>query len=248
MSSKAEMIITADDFGRDAACTGIIAESLTTGSITAASLMANGSHFEEACRLVRSERLDGRIGVHLSLDEGPPLSREMRPYIDSSGQLSMKRRLRRLGAGLAAAVEAELSAQVDRVLAAGIRPTHLDSHRHIHTVFPIGRLVVRVARRYRIPYVRPARNLATSQTASAGFYKWLFNRYLSGRVRTADYFGDVVDFYRRPGEYDRSGLIECMTHLDDSPRGVENRELLQSDEFRRFVQRFRLIGHADRGR
>src|SRR5690242_8732366 len=209
---KGRLIITADDFGRDQACTEAIAESLAGGLVTAASIMPNGNCFEQASALIRTRGLSGRIGVHLSLDEGPALSPQMQRFADSSGSLCVRRSLAPLGRDLAAAVEAELATQIERVLAAGIRPTHLDSHRHIHTAFPIGHLVVRLARRYGIGYVRPARNLTRSGSKPARFYKWMFNRYLASRVRTADYFGDIVDFFSGGYTLRTKSLIECMIH------------------------------------
>ncbi len=241
---RPQLIITADDFGRDEFCTARIADALKAGAINATSIMANARCFEQACALGRTPGLEGRIGVHLVLDEGPALSPEMAPFVDSRSELNVRRGLRRLGRGLAAAIAAELSAQIERVIAAGIRPTHLDSHRHIHTSFPIGRIVVRLARRYGIPYVRPARNLAARRSLSSGLYKWMFNRYLSSRVRTADHFGDVVDFFRRRQEHGVTGVIECMAHLDDSPRGHENLRLLGDEEFLEFRRRFLFTGHA----
>jgi predicted glycoside hydrolase/deacetylase ChbG (UPF0249 family) len=244
-SRRSRLIITADDFGRDESCTDAIAESLRAGWITATSIMANATHFEYACQIARRDALMNRLGVHLVLDEGPPLSREMAAHADARGHLCVRRTIAPLGRDLAHAVEAELVAQIEKVLAAGIRPTHLDSHRHIHTAFPIGRLVVRLARRYRIPYVRRARNLATRGGAAANAYKWMFNRYLTGQVRSADHFGDIIDFYQRPGEHDASGLIELMIHLDDTPRGLEQRQLLRNAAFRAFVEQFELVGHAE---
>jgi predicted glycoside hydrolase/deacetylase ChbG (UPF0249 family) len=241
---RAPMIITADDFGRDESCTAAIAACLRNASITATSIMANASHFDQACALAREEGLAGRVGVHLVLDEGPALSPEMAPFVDANGNLCVRRGLRRLGPALSRAVEAELTAQIDRVRAAGIEPTHLDSHRHIHTSFPIGRIVVRLAHEYRIPYVRPARNLVSRRSVSARAYKWMFNRYLAAHVQTADHFGDILDFYSRSEEHAVPGLIECMVHLDDSPRGLAQRRLVDSDEFRNFAARYELIGHA----
>jgi len=245
LTRQARLIITADDFGRDEACTVAIAESLANGTITSASIMANGRCFEMARDLAHSWNLAGKLGVHLSLDEGPALSREMLQYADADGNLCVRRSLKPLGRKLSHAVEAELAAQIERVVAAGIAPTHLDSHRHIHTVFPIGRLVVRLARRYRIPYVRSARNLAARGGGVSDAYKWMFNRYVASRVRTADHFGDIVDFYHRPNEHAVPGLIECMTHLDDSPRGLDNRRLLENKEFLKFLENYELIGHAE---
>lgn len=242
---RAQLIITADDFGRDEACTAAIAESLVAGAVTATSIMANGSHFDEACAMIHTYGLADRIGVHLSLDEGPALSREMLRFCDSTGSLCVRRSLMPLGSALARALQAELAAQIERVLAAGIRPTHLDSHRHIHTAFPIGRLVVRMARRYGIPYVRPARNFAHRGSAAARAYKWMFNRYLASRVRTADYFGDIADFYDRGNELPTGRLIECMIHLDRSLRGIAGGRLLKDGGFLRFLENYELVGHAE---
>jgi hypothetical protein len=243
LTRRPALIITADDFGRDEACTAAIADSLAAGAITSASIMPTGKAYALACDLAHAKGLTDRIGVHLSLDEGRPLSREMAAFADAGGDLCVRRTLKPLGRELSRAVEAELDAQIRRVLACRIHPTHLDSHRHIHTAFPIGRLVVRLARRYGIPYVRSARNL-DRRGGVVGAYKWMFNRYVAARVRTADHFGDIVDFYRSQHPHAGPGLIECMTHLDTSPRGLANRRLLTDDDFRRFLGNYELIGHA----
>jgi predicted glycoside hydrolase/deacetylase ChbG (UPF0249 family) len=51
-------------------------------------------------------------------------------------------------------VYAELRAQIEKIIAAGIRPTHLDSHKHTHILPNVFRAVVRLAAEFRIPYVR----------------------------------------------------------------------------------------------
>jgi predicted glycoside hydrolase/deacetylase ChbG (UPF0249 family) len=245
--ADSKLIVTADDFGRDEACTVAIADSLAAGTLSATSIMANATHFEMACRLAHSRGLAARVGVHVVLDEGPPLSPEMCRFVDAQGNLCVSRKLRPLGSKLAAAIEAECAAQISRVVAAGIRPAHVDSHRHIHTVFPIGRIVVGVARDLGVPYVRPARNLTQRTKWTSSAYKWLFNRYVASRVRTADYFGDIEDFVAHDYRLPPSSLVECMVHLDDSPRGQSGRRLLESDEFRQLLRRYALVDHAAAG-
>jgi len=248
MTTKPKLIITADDFGRDSACTTTIAQSLADGLITSTSLMANGRAFEQASALAQSNGLTDRIGVHLCLDEGIPLSSEMARLADPNGHLMVQRSLLPLSATLATAIEAELSAQIERVLAAGIRPTYLDSHRHIHTSYPIARIVVRLAKRYGISYVRPARNLAGSYGPMTGLYKWIFNSYLSRQVRTADRFADIVEMFERRRIYSLppSGcVVECMTHLDDSSRGRHNLRLLRDPAFLDFLTGYQLVAHRD---
>jgi predicted glycoside hydrolase/deacetylase ChbG (UPF0249 family) len=245
MPGRPQVIITADDFGRDESCTHAIADALRSGAITATSIMANGGCFALACQIAKHDGLAGRVGVHLVLDEGPALSPAMRRFTDQNGHLRVRRSIRPLGGALSQAVEAELTAQIEAVLAAGIVPTHLDSHRHIHTAWPIGRLVVKLARRFGVPYVRAARNLAARERPVANAYKWLFNRFIVSGVGTSDHFADIIEFYERPSAHSASGIIELMIHLDDTPRGLQQRQLLQDPDFRRFIGRYHIVTHAD---
>ena len=52
------------------------------------------------------------------------------------------------------AVYEELSAQVRRILEAGIQPTHLDTHKHTHLAPPVLDAVARLGEEFDIPWVR----------------------------------------------------------------------------------------------
>jgi predicted glycoside hydrolase/deacetylase ChbG (UPF0249 family) len=43
---------------------------------------------------------------------------------------------------------------MEKILAAGLHPTHLDTHKHTHLAPPVLEAVLRVARRYQIPWIR----------------------------------------------------------------------------------------------
>ena len=53
-----------------------------------------------------------------------------------------------------AAVERELRAQIEKVLLARLRVTHLNGHQHLHVLPRVFAIVRRLAEEYRIPYVR----------------------------------------------------------------------------------------------
>lgn len=57
------------------------------------------------------------------------------------------------------AIEHELRARIERVLASGVHVDHLNSHQHVHMIPAIFRMVCRLAREYRIPAVRLTREL-----------------------------------------------------------------------------------------
>src|ERR1700734_1066609 len=69
------VIINADDFGMSSAVNSAILSGVEQGLVTSTSIMANMPGFEEAVRLEREhDLLRGRVGVHLNLTEGRPLT------------------------------------------------------------------------------------------------------------------------------------------------------------------------------
>ena len=88
--------------------------------------MANGAAFDDAVRLAReTPSLD--IGCHLVLIGGRSLLTG-RPYPHSVPRLVAALARRELRA------YEELKTQVQRIMEAGIKPTHLDTHKHTHLV------------------------------------------------------------------------------------------------------------------
>ena len=61
-----------------------------------------------------------------------------------------------------AEVEAELRRQIERLLAAGLRLVHANSHQHLHVLPRIFEIVLRLAEEYRIPWVRVPRDPAAA--------------------------------------------------------------------------------------
>ena len=108
------LVVNADDFGFTHDVNSGIIEAHTRGILTATTLMANGPAFDHAVRLAREHpSLD--IGCHLVLVQGPGLPRTV-------GELLVALALRRIDP------RAVLRRQVDRIIASGIRPLHLDTH------------------------------------------------------------------------------------------------------------------------
>ena len=143
------LIVNADDFGFTRGVNAGIVEAFQNGILRSTTLMANGAAFEDAVERSRqTPRLD--VGCHLVLIGGRSVVPPYAPLPQSTKEL-----LWRLARGLPAdAIEQEFSAQIEKILAAGLRPTHLDTHKHTHLAPPVLEAVVRVARRYGIAWIR----------------------------------------------------------------------------------------------
>jgi predicted glycoside hydrolase/deacetylase ChbG (UPF0249 family) len=143
------LIVNADDFGLTEGVNRGIVEAYKHGILRSATLMANGHAFEDAVEQAgRCPGLD--VGCHLVLIGGHAVAPPHGPLPASVPQL-----LRRLASGWrAAGIEREFSAQIESILASGIRPTHLDTHKHTHVAPPVLLALLRVAQRYAIPWIR----------------------------------------------------------------------------------------------
>lgn len=145
---RRKLIVTADDVGLHRGMTAGAIRAHQDGIVTACSIVASGTAFEDAVARLRDvPTLE--VGVHLTLVEEKPLTWIRFPKKYTSFLPLYSARVISI-----AAIERELRAQVERVLASGLRVTHLNGHQHLHLLPRIFAFVRRLAIDYRIPYVR----------------------------------------------------------------------------------------------
>ena len=148
MSGKHRLIVNADDFGFTRDVNAGIVEAHRHGILTATTLMANGDAFDDAVRLARENpTLD--IGCHWCWCRAAACSI---PAGNCPRACTAPRCGRCCGGELP--VYEELAAQVRKIIAAGIHPSHLDTHKHTHLLPPVLDAVARVAQEFGIPWVR----------------------------------------------------------------------------------------------
>src|ERR1019366_1686825 len=113
--------------------------------------------WEDGVRQARATPTLG-VGLHLNLLVGAPLAAVPSLTDARSGRcLPLATLVRRSLAGRidAGEVTAECEAQLAALRDAGIRCTHMDSHRHVHALPVIRRAVAAVASRLGLPLRRP---------------------------------------------------------------------------------------------
>jgi predicted glycoside hydrolase/deacetylase ChbG (UPF0249 family) len=154
---KALLVVNADDFGLSEGTNQAILDAHCIGIVTSTSLLANGAAFEHAVALARHTPTLG-VGVHLTLTEGPALSGEAARLFGRDGDLPLTNQpfVRALLAGRLPreAIRREFEAQVQRVIGAGLVPTHVDGHKYIHLLPGVTEIAVEVAQWYEIPAMR----------------------------------------------------------------------------------------------
>jgi predicted glycoside hydrolase/deacetylase ChbG (UPF0249 family) len=112
-------------------------------------------------------------------------------------------------------VYAELRAQIEKIAAAGIQPSHLDAHKHTHIVPTVFRAVVRLADEFRIPFVRLPidKSSPPTRTVATGLERWFRRLARQHRVSFTDHF---VGF-RLTGSLNERTLIAALRHI---PEGI----------------------------
>jgi predicted glycoside hydrolase/deacetylase ChbG (UPF0249 family) len=236
--------VNGDDFGFSSRINGAIVEAFERGLISSATIMANMPGFEEAGRLAREKQLRGRIGLHLNLTSGKPLTSsiaECRRFCDAAGCWRPRRRVLGLSRREQLLLEAEIRAQILACERQGITLTHVDSHHHMHAEWGIGPTTIRVAKRHGIRGVRLALNCGPGRRGASATHRILARAYrgahnvrlrLSGLAKTR-FFGDAFDTAEvlsgttadvevmvHPTFDDRGRLINSMLS-DRNPEGEE---------------------------
>ncbi len=163
-----KIIINADDFGLCACVNEGIVLAHREGALSSATIMVNMPGFEQAVALSRENPRLG-VGVHLNLVRGLPLSpaAKVPSLLGPDGRFlgSPARLMRKMAAGKAspAEVETELRAQIEKALAAGLKPSHVDSEKHMHAYPPVFRIAARLAGEYGIGGIRLIRERRLSR-------------------------------------------------------------------------------------
>jgi predicted glycoside hydrolase/deacetylase ChbG (UPF0249 family) len=203
-----KLVVNADDFGFTRDVNAGIVAAHREGILTATTLMANGAAFDDAVRLAREvPKLD--IGCHLVLVGSDPYPATVAALIRALAARKIR-------------VYEELRAQIEKIAAAGIAPTHLDTHKHTHLLPPVLDAVARLSQEFRIPWVRrpfdfpmdasrvPLTRRAVS--GSLGFIRRRFARVLKAYdCRTTDHFAGFL----HTGNYDASQLAALIRNLPD---------------------------------
>jgi predicted glycoside hydrolase/deacetylase ChbG (UPF0249 family) len=183
------LIFNADDFGFTRDVNEGIVEAHRHGVLTATTLMANGDAFDHAVACARdTPSLD--VGVHLVMVQGQSVASPGHAMPATLQELAFALLRRQIP------VYEEAAAQIRKILAAGIRPSHIDTHKHTHLFPPVLDALARVAREFGIPWMR--QRLIGSAKALAG-------------LRTTDHFAG----FRDTGSLDEAAMIRTLENLPD---------------------------------
>jgi predicted glycoside hydrolase/deacetylase ChbG (UPF0249 family) len=210
------VVLHADDIGMCQASVQAYADLLDSGIMSSAAAMVPCPWFPAAAECFRQRREHPRldVGVHLTLNSewqlfrwGPISTRDAASgLMDREGFFDSRVSEARARA-VPAAVERELIAQIERALAAGLEPTHIDTHMFALLQPDWLPIYIRLAETYRVPafLLRPGETWPSVNPDQA--------RRIIGEAEERGL--PVFD------SYDMFSLTEASNRLDDARRMLE---------------------------
>lgn len=196
------LLVNADDFGKNEEINRAVCEAFEKGYINSATLMTNMPGAHEAYKLAKDNGFADRVGIHLNITEGMPLTEGIRNnplicsadgsfnaafYHNTKYRLYMDRQS-------IDRIKEELDAQIGLFLEMGFTLLHIDSHHHVHTNYPVYRALKELAGKYDFQYIRLSRNLYRGGDLFNNIYKHFYNRSIKKIAgETGDLFGSYKD-------------------------------------------------------
>lgn len=224
-----EIVVNADDFGLKSSVNKAIADSFNMGLINSTTIMVNMPGFEEAVDLAHENNFIDRIGIHLVLSAGSPLTQEnpvskVFYYGDENGLKKYKESLFFLTGEERRIIYKEFAAQIEKANKSRLRITHIDTHHHLDDISSITRIILELLREFNIPSMRILNNLNGVSPFYKMSYRKIINAYIKFRkANFSDFFGnrdEGLSLLMHCTELCDNKKLEIMVHPDYSNTGL----------------------------
>lgn len=223
-----KIIINADDFGLNSSVNKAIIESFSRRLINSTTIMANMPGFDEAIELAHTNNIIDKIGIHLNLSEGHPLTAAITGtnIFHNGNELGLKKfekTLFLINSEKRKTIYNEFAAQIEKVRNAGIPISHIDTHHHIDDVWTITQIIMGLLKKNKIPSMRILNNL----NRNTKFYKSGYRRMVNSIIKMnnanfSDFFGNSPEAFsrlRNNNLFFENKKLEIMVHPDYNKDG-----------------------------
>ncbi len=220
------LVLHADDFGMNEAVTEGILQGFSQGLLTSTAILTNApgcaraiaqwhdlqARFAErdlpsieARQRLADSLAPFDLGIHLNLTQGRPLTAGSYPpwLLDDDGRFpgvfGLARRLWISGWKYRAAVERELTAQIEVLLDHQISPTHLNAHQYIDLFPCVTAILPELLRRYSIRVVRVPWERGLTRTTLLRRFEpvhWRLGNWCLGQIKRMFAFHHLVEMTR----------------------------------------------------
>lgn len=212
------LIINADDFGATREINSAIVTCFKKEIINSTTIMVNMPYFNEAVELSFQNNFSDKIGIHINLTTGKPLTNINEPeLVNEQGYLKediMHKPSIFFSAGLKQKIKEEIYAQYEKLAQANINCTHIDSHHHVHQLPWLAPLFIKLAKE------KNQKVRVCMTQGKLNFFKTIYRLGLNTRLKMShlnftDIFGTASYMKEHLNTSKNSNRrIEVMVHPD----------------------------------
>lgn len=236
--NKNNLIINADDFGYNHNINSAIISCFQKEYINSTTIMANMEGFEEAVNLAKQHGITNKIGLHINLSEGKPLTDLSGTGLIDKNGLFIRKAISNpyifFSKSLKDKIRNEIEQQYNKLISTGIVPTHFDSHHHVHTILWVAGIFIEFAK-HKKKKIRLVNDRFRKNIVRWACYKLLNKQYKVNRINFSDKFRNVEYFIKHYKSKHKNLSYEIMVHpafnnkvLFDSVDNAEMEELINS--------------------
>ena len=230
-----QVIVNADDLGLSPLVNDEIFSLIANGCVTSSTIIANAPATDDA--LARLGQFpQASFGVHMNCTQFAPLTKNesLKPLLNDSGEFRKDWKAARYSAGVRRAIYQEWCTQVERIMDAGVKISHIDSHHHSHTEPSLFFALKAIQRRFNIRRVRITRNifdcgekLPRGLPARKRLWNFMLRNYFP--TATTDHFTSLATFWDnvQAGRM-FNGAVEVMVH-PGHPKYADESKLAETD-------------------
>ncbi len=220
------VIVNADDFGFHENANRAICEGFQKGFISNTTAMITMPSFAFGLELAKKNGFDDKMGLHVNLSEGRPLTdgiKRSRILCDDLGNFNNGIRRNKLWRFwlpnlVKPLIAEEIRAQMRKFISLGLKERHYDSHGQVCVYWPILPIALQCAKEFGFRTTRTFINMsANPHDPHLSLVRKLYIRHInrkidaSGLVRSS-HLGLSWDLVRMMDELPRNAIVEVMTH------------------------------------
>ena len=220
------VIVNADDFGFHENANKAICEGFQKGFVSNTTAMITMVAFESGLELAQKEGFVDRVGLHVNLSEGIPLTdgiKRSRIFCDADGNFNngiRKYRLWRfwLPESVKPLIAAEIRAQMKMFVALGLKERHYDSHGQVCVYWPILPIALQCAKEFGFRSTRMFINMsANPHKARLSMARRMYIRHIDLRIletglKKTTHLGMSWDLTRMVDGLPDDSVVEVMVH------------------------------------
>ena len=211
-----KIIVNADDFGLSHEANLGIQAAMQTGLCTQASVVTNSNYFDEAVAIAKKNDFMDKVGLHINLFEGTPLTSGIKKLKQYSYYDSFRYQPPSWTAWFRlhqAELQAELEAQIMKYKQAGFGLANIDSHHCAFYDLPVLHALLPLLEKYQF---RTMRGLGASFHNGSFLRERYIQRWESlakeASVSTVPYTSSIPTFKKNFGKLPADSVAEIYCH------------------------------------